>query len=101
MQLLDTCTIIQNVEVMLIIREYAWEQKNGDEGGKDIMKKHRRQVLYSGIVTAIGMKYEAPFWNGLTHHLHRGWNYSKRISDDLWIENLSLLIDTALFMCIF
>ncbi|KAL6516275.1 Zinc transporter ztp29 [Orobanche gracilis] len=24
----------------------------GDEGGKDIMKKHRRQVLLSGIITA-------------------------------------------------
>ncbi|KAF4348618.1 hypothetical protein F8388_021011 [Cannabis sativa] len=31
------------------------KKKNGDEGGKDIMKKHRRQVLYSGIVTAIGI----------------------------------------------
>ncbi|CAN1750655.1 Zinc transporter ZTP29 [Linum perenne] len=30
-----------------------WE--NGDEGGKDIMKKHRRQVFYSGIVTAVGI----------------------------------------------
>ncbi|XP_071918667.1 zinc transporter ZTP29 isoform X2 [Coffea arabica] len=30
-------------------------KKNGDEGGKDIMKKHRRQVLFSGIVTAIGI----------------------------------------------
>ncbi|KAL2590637.1 hypothetical protein AAZV13_13G300100 [Glycine max] len=30
-------------------------KKNGDEGGKDIMKKHRRQVLFSGIVTAVGI----------------------------------------------
>ena len=30
-------------------------QKNGDEGGKDIMKKHRRQVLFSGIITAVGL----------------------------------------------
>ncbi|CAH2053181.1 unnamed protein product, partial [Thlaspi arvense] len=29
--------------------------KNGDEGGKDMAKKHRSQVLYSGIVTAIGI----------------------------------------------
>ncbi|KAB1205979.1 Zinc transporter ZTP29 [Morella rubra] len=29
--------------------------KTGGEDGKDIMKKHRRQVLYSGIVTAIGI----------------------------------------------
>ncbi|KAL1197386.1 Zinc transporter ZTP29 [Cardamine amara subsp. amara] len=28
--------------------------KNGDEGGKD-MKKRRRQVLFSGIITAIGI----------------------------------------------
>ncbi|EXB93277.1 Zinc transporter ZTP29 [Morus notabilis] len=32
------------------------DKKNkGDEGGKDIMKKHRRQVLFSGIITAIGI----------------------------------------------
>ncbi|XP_062173200.1 zinc transporter ZTP29 [Alnus glutinosa] len=31
------------------------KKKTGDEGGKDIMKKHRRQVLYSGIITAIGI----------------------------------------------
>ncbi|KAK0605364.1 hypothetical protein LWI29_025915 [Acer saccharum] len=31
------------------------KKKNGDEGGKDIMKKHRRQVLFSGIITAIGI----------------------------------------------
>ncbi|RAL45861.1 hypothetical protein DM860_006015 [Cuscuta australis] len=30
-------------------------QKGGDDGGKDIMKKRRRQVLFSGIVTAIGI----------------------------------------------
>ncbi|GFZ20675.1 ZIP metal ion transporter family [Actinidia rufa] len=29
------------------------KKKNGDEGGKDIMKKHRRQVLFSGIITAV------------------------------------------------
>lgn len=33
----------------------TWAQKTRDEGGKDIMKKHRRQVLFSGIVTAVGM----------------------------------------------
>ncbi|PSR86838.1 Zinc transporter like [Actinidia chinensis var. chinensis] len=31
------------------------KKKNGDEGGKDIMKKHRRQVLFSGIITAVGI----------------------------------------------
>ncbi|KAL5567173.1 hypothetical protein UlMin_030337 [Ulmus minor] len=31
------------------------KKKDQDDGGKDIMKKHRRQVLYSGIVTAIGI----------------------------------------------
>ncbi|KAK9273327.1 hypothetical protein L1049_018136 [Liquidambar formosana] len=31
------------------------KKKNGDEGGKDVMKKHRRQVLFSGIITAIGI----------------------------------------------
>ncbi|XP_015935505.1 zinc transporter ZTP29 [Arachis duranensis] len=30
-------------------------KKNGDGGGKDIMKKHRRQVLFSGIITAVGI----------------------------------------------
>ncbi|CAL0324033.1 unnamed protein product [Lupinus luteus] len=30
-------------------------KKNGDDGGKDVLKKHRRQVLYSGIITAIGI----------------------------------------------
>lgn len=30
-------------------------KKSGNEGGKDIMKKHRRQVLFSGIITAIGI----------------------------------------------
>jgi len=30
-------------------------KKNGDEGGKDMMKKHRKQVLYSGLITAIGI----------------------------------------------
>ncbi|OVA07308.1 Zinc/iron permease [Macleaya cordata] len=31
------------------------KKKNGDGGGKDLMKKHRRQVLFSGIITAIGI----------------------------------------------
>nr|GFC63801.1 zinc transporter ZTP29 [Tanacetum cinerariifolium] len=31
------------------------KKKHGDEGGKDIMKKHRRQVLFSGIITAVGI----------------------------------------------
>lgn len=31
------------------------KKKNKDEGGKDIMKKHRRQVLFSGIITAVGI----------------------------------------------
>ncbi|KAM7502577.1 hypothetical protein LguiB_001481 [Lonicera macranthoides] len=31
------------------------KKQDGDEGGKDMMKKHRRQVLFSGIVTAIGI----------------------------------------------
>ncbi|CAI0450050.1 unnamed protein product [Linum tenue] len=31
------------------------KKENGDEGGKDMLKKHRRQVFYSGIVTAIGI----------------------------------------------
>nr|AFK45699.1 unknown [Lotus japonicus] len=30
-------------------------KKNGDEESKDGMKKHRRQVLFSGIVTAVGI----------------------------------------------
>ncbi|KAG6403158.1 hypothetical protein SASPL_135375 [Salvia splendens] len=30
-------------------------KKNGDERNKDIMKKHRRQVLFSGIITAVGI----------------------------------------------
>ncbi|XP_004486953.1 zinc transporter ZTP29 [Cicer arietinum] len=30
-------------------------KKKGDEGGKDIMKKHRQQVLFSGIITAVGI----------------------------------------------
>ncbi|KAI7753105.1 hypothetical protein M8C21_016871, partial [Ambrosia artemisiifolia] len=29
------------------------KKKQVDEGGKDIMKKHRRQVLFSGIITAV------------------------------------------------
>ncbi|XP_021279118.1 zinc transporter ZTP29 [Herrania umbratica] len=35
--------------------EVKSKKKNSDEGGKDIMKKHRRQVLFSGIITAIGI----------------------------------------------
>lgn len=31
------------------------KKRSGDEKGKDMMKKHRRQVMYSGIVTAIGI----------------------------------------------
>ncbi|CAH9072270.1 unnamed protein product, partial [Cuscuta europaea] len=31
------------------------KKKGGDDRGKIIMKKHRRQVLFSGIVTAIGI----------------------------------------------
>ncbi|KAI3823229.1 hypothetical protein L1987_04662 [Smallanthus sonchifolius] len=31
------------------------KKKQVDEGGKDIMKKHRRQVLFSGIITAVGI----------------------------------------------
>ncbi|CAN4118043.1 unnamed protein product [Withania somnifera] len=30
------------------------KKKDGDDRGKDIMKKHRRQVLFSGIITAVG-----------------------------------------------
>ncbi|XP_022957635.1 zinc transporter ZTP29-like [Cucurbita moschata] len=30
-------------------------KKDEDDGGKDVMKKHRRQVLFSGIITAIGI----------------------------------------------
>lgn len=31
------------------------KKKNGDQDSKDVMKKHRRQVLFSGIITAIGI----------------------------------------------
>ncbi|XP_030443766.1 zinc transporter ZTP29 [Syzygium oleosum] len=31
------------------------KKHTGDEGGKDVMKKHRRQVLFSGIITAVGI----------------------------------------------
>ncbi|KAK6925657.1 Zinc/iron permease, partial [Dillenia turbinata] len=31
------------------------KKNNGDDGGKDIVKKHRRQVLFSGIIMAIGI----------------------------------------------
>lgn len=30
-------------------------EKNHYDGGKDLMKKHRRQVFFSGIITAIGI----------------------------------------------
>lgn len=30
-------------------------KKKGDDGEKDVMKKHRRQVLFSGIITAVGI----------------------------------------------
>lgn len=30
-------------------------RKNNGDGGKDMLKKHRRQVLFSGIITAIGI----------------------------------------------
>lgn len=36
-------------------RDVNNKKKGGDDGGKDIMKKHRRQVLFSGIITAIGI----------------------------------------------
>lgn len=35
----------------------ALKQKKGDERNKDMMKKHRRQVLSSGIITAVGELY--------------------------------------------
>ncbi|KNA05963.1 hypothetical protein SOVF_185520 [Spinacia oleracea] len=31
------------------------KRANGEDKGKDLMKKHRRQVMYSGIITAIGI----------------------------------------------
>ncbi|KAI4340547.1 hypothetical protein MLD38_025372 [Melastoma candidum] len=31
------------------------KKKNDDDGGKDMIKKHRRQVLFSGIITAVGI----------------------------------------------
>lgn len=31
------------------------KQKDDDGSGKDLMKKHRRQVLFSGIITAVGI----------------------------------------------
>ncbi|KAF5735777.1 zinc transporter ZTP29-like [Tripterygium wilfordii] len=30
-------------------------KKDKDDGDKDVMKKHRRQVLFSGIITAVGI----------------------------------------------
>ncbi|KAG8484913.1 hypothetical protein CXB51_021391 [Gossypium anomalum] len=35
--------------------EVKGKKNKGDEGGKDMMKKHRRQVFFSGIITAIGI----------------------------------------------
>ncbi|KAE8660318.1 Zinc transporter ZTP29 [Hibiscus syriacus] len=35
--------------------EVKGKKRSGDEGGKDVMKKHRRQVFFSGIITAIGI----------------------------------------------
>jgi ZIP family zinc transporter len=32
------------------------KQTDDDGSGKDMMKKHRRQVLFSGIITAVGKK---------------------------------------------
>ncbi|XP_020224737.1 zinc transporter ZTP29 [Cajanus cajan] len=37
------------------ISDVKGRKENGDDGGKDIMKKHRRQVLFSGIITAVGI----------------------------------------------
>lgn len=49
-----TCAILYNDEIF-----YACVpcQKKDDGSDKDLMKKHRRQVLFSGIVTAIGKLY--------------------------------------------
>ncbi|TYH56440.1 hypothetical protein ES332_D08G019000v1 [Gossypium tomentosum] len=35
--------------------EVKGKKNKGDEGGKDMMKKHRRQVFFSGIITAMGI----------------------------------------------
>lgn len=35
--------------------ELKKKKHTGDEGGKDMIKKQRRQVLFSGIVTAVGI----------------------------------------------
>ncbi|PNY12972.1 zinc transporter ZTP29-like protein [Trifolium pratense] len=35
--------------------EVKTRKKKGDEGGKDNLKKHRQQVLFSGIITAVGI----------------------------------------------
>ncbi|KAH1108870.1 hypothetical protein J1N35_012638 [Gossypium stocksii] len=35
--------------------EVKGKKNKGDQGGKDMMKKHRRQVFFSGIITAIGI----------------------------------------------
>ncbi|PIN10981.1 Zinc transporter [Handroanthus impetiginosus] len=37
------------------ISEVKGKKKLGDKAGKDIMKKHQQQVLFSGIITAIGI----------------------------------------------
>jgi ZIP family zinc transporter len=35
---------------------FCGKQTDDDGSGKDMMKKHRRQVLFSGIITAVGKK---------------------------------------------
>jgi ZIP family zinc transporter len=36
----------------------TWENQADDGGsGKDMMRKHRRQVLFSGIITAVGKNF--------------------------------------------
>ncbi|CAL5423884.1 unnamed protein product [Camellia sinensis] len=53
------------------------KKKNGDGGGKDIMKKHRRQVLFSGIITAVGISLHnfpegmAVFLGSMKDEIHR------------------------------
>ncbi|CAA7407949.1 unnamed protein product [Spirodela intermedia] len=40
---------------LLSSNDVSTQQKDEDGSGKDMMKKHRRQVLFSGIITAIGI----------------------------------------------
>lgn len=47
---LETCIYMHLTNLKVTF----WKQKDRDEGEKDLMKKNRRQVLFSGIVTAIG-----------------------------------------------